>query len=189
VLCGALGHALSASAPVFASGSPTGPARVRTTRLTTVVVHVHHAGSGRDLPGYLVDIVGRRDTGADIDDLPYPRLADQEPHGPLQERPVGRAVSRTSGAARSTCRAASGPRHSCPARPAGSRRFARWQWAVFGVIDCPKRSANSQQSGRCTKGLVVSSARVTSYGLTRSSPCRSRMESGIRMPFLQFESS
>jgi hypothetical protein len=54
-----------------------------------VVVHVGHARSGCDLFGYLVDIADRRDTRADVDDLPYPCLADQEPHGPLQECPVG----------------------------------------------------------------------------------------------------
>jgi hypothetical protein len=88
VLCGALRDALSASAPVFASGSLTGPACVCTTRLATVVIDVGHADARRDLPGDLVHVPCGGDAGADVDDLPYARLAGQEPHRPLQERPV-----------------------------------------------------------------------------------------------------
>ena len=54
-----------------------------------VVVDVGDPGARRDLPGDLVHVPGRRDAGADVDDLPDARLAGQEPHGPLQERPVG----------------------------------------------------------------------------------------------------
>src|ERR1039457_6657329 len=43
-LGGALRDALSASAPVFASGRLTGPACVYTTRLATVIVHVDNPG-------------------------------------------------------------------------------------------------------------------------------------------------
>jgi len=48
------GNALSASA--FASGSPSSPARVCTTRLATVVVGVHDPGARGDLLGDLVDV-------------------------------------------------------------------------------------------------------------------------------------
>jgi len=35
--------------------------------------------------------------GADVNELPYPGLGGQEPDRPLQERPVGTAIARTSG--------------------------------------------------------------------------------------------
>ncbi len=53
-----------------------------------VIVHVNHAGPQRDLPGHLVHVPGRGNARADVDELPYPRLARQEPHRPLHERPV-----------------------------------------------------------------------------------------------------
>jgi hypothetical protein len=39
-----------------------------------VVVHVHNASLGRDLPSYLVSVANRRDAGADVQELPHPRL-------------------------------------------------------------------------------------------------------------------
>ena len=54
-----------------------------------VVIDVGHPGARCDLGGDLVHVPGGRDAGTDVDDLPDARLADQEPHGPLQERPVG----------------------------------------------------------------------------------------------------
>ena len=53
-----------------------------------VVVHVDHVGTRRDLPGDLVHVPGRGDAGANVNELPYPRLPGQEPHRPLHKRPV-----------------------------------------------------------------------------------------------------
>jgi hypothetical protein len=36
-----------------------------------------------------MSVVHRRQSGADVQELPDPRLADQEPHDPAQEHPVG----------------------------------------------------------------------------------------------------
>ncbi len=57
-----------------------------------IVVYVGHPGVRRDLPGNLVHIPGGRDAGADVDDLPDARLADQEPHGPLLGRPYANCL-------------------------------------------------------------------------------------------------
>ena len=53
-----------------------------------IIVHIDHAGARGDLPGDLMNVARRGDTSTDIDELPDPRLAGQEPHGPLHERPV-----------------------------------------------------------------------------------------------------
>ncbi len=53
-----------------------------------VIVDIGDPHIGCDLLGHLVHIPSGRDSGADVDDLPHPGLADQEPHGPLQERAV-----------------------------------------------------------------------------------------------------
>ena len=66
----ALRDALSASAPVFASGSPTDPACVCTTRLAPVVVDADDARvRGRVLPD-LVGVVRAGQAGADVEELP-----------------------------------------------------------------------------------------------------------------------
>jgi hypothetical protein len=71
-----------------AGGAAAGQQRVRMDVDDRVVVHVGHPGTRRDLRGDLVHVPGGRDARADVDDLPYPRLGGQEPHRPLQERPV-----------------------------------------------------------------------------------------------------
>jgi hypothetical protein len=53
-----------------------------------VVVHVDDTGPGRDLVGDLMHVASGRDSRADIDELPYPRLTRQEPHYSLEKRPV-----------------------------------------------------------------------------------------------------
>jgi alditol oxidase len=62
-----------------------------------VVVHVHHTGLRRDRLGDLVGVARRRDAGADVEELPDPRLggevaddaAEERPVGPRGERPLG----------------------------------------------------------------------------------------------------
>jgi len=72
----------------FASGGLNEPPRVCTTRLATVVVHVHHPGLGGDFLGHLVYVACRRDTGSDVKELTYPRLGSEEADGAAVERPV-----------------------------------------------------------------------------------------------------
>jgi hypothetical protein len=67
--------ALSASVPAFASDSLTGPPRLCTTRLATVVIDVHDPGSGHDRLGHLVRIVHGGNSGADVEELPDASLA------------------------------------------------------------------------------------------------------------------
>jgi hypothetical protein len=54
-----------------------------------VVVHVDDPGVRRGPSGDLVHVPCGRDAGADVDELPYPRLGGQEPHRPLEKGPVG----------------------------------------------------------------------------------------------------
>jgi hypothetical protein len=54
-----------------------------------VVVDVDDAAPGVDRLRDLVRVVGRRQAGADVEELADPGLGDQVPHGPAQERPVG----------------------------------------------------------------------------------------------------
>ena len=54
-----------------------------------VVVHVHHPGLRRRRLRDLVGVVGRRQPGPDVEELPDARLRDQEVHRPGQERPLG----------------------------------------------------------------------------------------------------
>jgi hypothetical protein len=53
-----------------------------------VVVGVDDAGFGGDRLGHLVHVVRRRDAGADIQELPNPRLFDQVRHRPAEEAAV-----------------------------------------------------------------------------------------------------
>ena len=72
-----------------AGGAAAGQQRVGVHVHDGVVVDVGDPGARRGLGGDLVHVPGGRDAGADVDDLPDARLPGQEPHGPLQERPVG----------------------------------------------------------------------------------------------------
>jgi hypothetical protein len=69
-------------------------AGVRTTRLATVIVHVHHPRAGCRLPSDLMHVPGRGNASADGDELPYAGLARQEPHRALHERPGSPQPSR-----------------------------------------------------------------------------------------------
>jgi hypothetical protein len=64
------------------------PELVCTTRLATVVVHVHHPGLRGDCLGHLVYVACRRDAGPDVKELAYPRLGSEEADGAAEERPV-----------------------------------------------------------------------------------------------------
>ena len=55
-----------------AGGAGAGQQRVRVDVDDRVVVHVDHPGIRRGPPGDLVHVPGRRDAGADVDELPYP---------------------------------------------------------------------------------------------------------------------
>ena len=54
-----------------------------------IVVHVHHPGLRRDRLGDLVGVARRGNTGADVKELPDPRLAGEVADGAPEERPVG----------------------------------------------------------------------------------------------------
>ncbi len=54
-----------------------------------VIVHVDDARLRRRPLGHLVGVVGGRQAGADVQELPHPGLVDQVLHRPAQERPVG----------------------------------------------------------------------------------------------------
>ena len=53
-----------------------------------VVIRVQDAGLGRDRLGDLVHVTFRRDAGADVEELPYPRLPGEVADGAAEERPV-----------------------------------------------------------------------------------------------------
>jgi hypothetical protein len=53
-----------------------------------VVVDVDDPALRRDLLGDLVGVARRGDAGADVEELPYPRLAGQVADGAPEERPV-----------------------------------------------------------------------------------------------------
>ena len=53
-----------------------------------VVVHVDDPGLRRDRLGDLVGVARRRDAGADVEELPDPRLGGQVADGAAEERPV-----------------------------------------------------------------------------------------------------
>ena len=71
-----------------------------------VVVGVDHPALRRHRLGHLVGVVHRRQPGADIQELPDPRLTRQETNGPAQERPVARTSDRIDGRTEITCSAA-----------------------------------------------------------------------------------
>ena len=78
---------LSASVPAFASDSLTGPARVCTTRLATVIVYVDHAARLIDRLRGLVGVISGRQPGPDIEEL-ADTLPGDPSHGPAEELPV-----------------------------------------------------------------------------------------------------
>jgi hypothetical protein len=53
-----------------------------------VIVHVHDPRFRRYRLGDLVDVIRRRNAGADTQELPDPRLARQETHRPAKKCPV-----------------------------------------------------------------------------------------------------
>ena len=69
MLCGAARDALSAPLLLFASGSLTGQACVRTTKLATVIVDVDDPAGGRRALGDLMRVAGGRDPRADVSEL------------------------------------------------------------------------------------------------------------------------
>jgi hypothetical protein len=77
-----------------------GLARVRTTRLATVVVGVRDLGVRVHRLRDLVDMAADRQAGADIEELADARLAGQVPDGPGQEVPVIPRCSRRAGQGR-----------------------------------------------------------------------------------------
>ena len=84
-----------------------------------VVVHVDdRAIPGRFL-GDLVGVVGGRQAGADVEELPDPDLRGQVPHG-AQERPLARAAVRCARIDRRSGRRTPGRPRSCPCRRASS---------------------------------------------------------------------
>lgn len=75
--------------PVFASGSPTGPARVRTTQLATIVVHVDDPAVRRGPLGDLMGVVLPGDACADIEELPDAGVGREVAHHPAEQGTVG----------------------------------------------------------------------------------------------------
>jgi hypothetical protein len=73
---------------VFASGSLNVPACVCATRLATVVVHVDDPRFGCDRLDDLVGVARGRDAGADVKELPDPRLPGEVADDPAEERAV-----------------------------------------------------------------------------------------------------
>jgi hypothetical protein len=69
-------------------GTPWSESHVCTTRLATVVVHVHHPGLGRDRLRDLMGVARRGDAGADVQELPYPGLGGEVADDPAEKRPV-----------------------------------------------------------------------------------------------------
>jgi hypothetical protein len=63
--------ALSASVPAFASDSLTGPPRLCTTRLATIVIHVDDPGFRCDALRDLVGVVGGRQARPDVKELAH----------------------------------------------------------------------------------------------------------------------
>jgi hypothetical protein len=61
---------------------------VCTTRLATVIVGVDDQGIRCLALGHLVDVVGRRQPGPDVEELPDPHLGGQEPDAAGEEGPV-----------------------------------------------------------------------------------------------------
>jgi len=85
------------SGPGRAARRLTGLAHVCTTRLATVVVHVHDAGFGRRHLRDLVQVVGARQAGADVQELADPGLPGQVPDGGARKARFSRTAVRTAG--------------------------------------------------------------------------------------------
>ena len=62
-----------------------------------IVVDVDDPGIRRDRLGDLMGVVGGRQAGTDVQELPDPRFAGQVPDRPAQEYPVGSSVVADAG--------------------------------------------------------------------------------------------